>query len=169
MDFENERSVLSAYFTSFWQGTVIQAIANPVPAIQWNNQPFTQPENQPWVRFNLIPITSKAAAIGGILVRTDAIMAVQIFIPGTAGTSLAKKLADAMAEQFNFLALAVARGYIHFTALSPEDYGHNDGFYQLNANIPYWRDTIRVGPFPGVDGGQTFVNTPGNNLDGGSF
>lgn len=141
MDFENERVVLSARFKAFWEGAVILALSNPVPAVEWNNQPFTQPQNLPWVRFNLIPVTTDGGSVGGNLVRSVGIMAIQIFIPGTTGSALARKLCDALATEFNFATIAVARGYLHFKTCSPEDYGHNDGYYQFNANLPFWRDT----------------------------
>lgn len=166
MDFENERQVISARFQTFWENMGTDIIPTP-PPIAWNNKAFTQPTNEIWARFTLLPVTTKPASIGKTRVRSTSIMAVQIFTPGTGGTGQARTLADAIAEEFDDLCLQCARGYIYFQTLETEDYGHTGGFHQFNANVPFWRDTKRTAP-QDVDGG-TFLGTPHNNVDGGGF
>jgi hypothetical protein len=167
MDFENERQVLSSAFKNFWESATITALVNPSPAVQWNNISFTQPnttveaaatppdgtqKKAPWVRFNILNVNTLSAAVGGTTARTNGIMAIQLFMPGLGGTKLARQLADALSDQFSNTELECARGWLHFQFCGIEDYGHNDGYYQMNANLPFWRDTRR-NPQE-IDGGQ---------------
>lgn len=167
MDFEDERIRISNAFQTFWNGIIAAAGIAAVPPLSWNNQPFTQPPNTLWCRFSILPVISQPSAIGQKVVRSTGIMTLQIFSPGTTGTSNARKIADAMSEKFNFKIMLMARGYLHFQTLTTEDYGPNSSYHQLNANIPFWRDTRRQ-PIVALDGGN-FINSPDNNVDGGTF
>jgi hypothetical protein len=138
MDFENERQLVTQDFIAFMAQ---QAAILPAPPVNFNNIAFSQPDNGPWIRFNLVPVVTVPASIGAKMTRTNGVMAIQIFSPGLGGTKMNRQLADAIANYFNFRNLEVARGWLHYQTCTAEDYGHNDGFYQMNANVPFWRDT----------------------------
>ena len=156
MDFENERAVLEADFFAKWGNTT---------KIQWANGPAVEEPNIPWVRFNVLRSNTKQMAISTNATRTMGAVAIQIFTQGDTGASLAWQYADLIALLYNLTSVKTANGYVTFDVCDPEEYGHNSGWYQVNANVPYRRDALKQL----IDAG-TFDNTvPIFTIDGGSF
>lgn len=156
MDFDDERKILEADFVSKW---------NNATEIQFANGPAVQTPNTPWVRLNILRAKTQFGDVGSGMTRTVGTLAVQIFTPGDSGSTLAWQYADIVAILYNRQSLQTANGYIHFEACDPEEYGHNSGWYQVNANVPYRRDALKQL----IDGGGFNPFVPIIGIDGGTF
>lgn len=112
----------------------------PDAPIAWDNAATpadvkdAQANGQPWVALTILPGDSITAGIGsGPCVRNTGLISVQVFTAEDAGTipaytlcdSLAEKLQHKQVDRFNTLALSVTRA------------GIINGYFQLNATVPY--------------------------------
>lgn len=104
--------------------------------ICWPNTPPLTALNTPWVRFTVIPFarTWPTTPSGTKRVMDGEIVA-QVFTPSGTGSGTARTLADAIGALFSKYA---ASGVQCNEPKAPVVVGDMDGWYQINAIIP-WR------------------------------
>lgn len=113
--------------------------------IAWPNREFTPPEDAPWLRVNILPGTSFRLTIGGDtnITRHPGILSVQIFDRYGKGDFTIRSLADDLSALFrDFVTDGGADEQIRFQSPSLYDAGVDGGWYQMNCNIPYLRDSL---------------------------
>lgn len=93
-----------------------------------------QANSQPWVALTIQSGTSITASIGSSPhVRQTGLISVQIFVAKDAGTIAAYTLCDSLAERLQHK----QSGPLETLALSVSRAGIVDGYFQLNASVPY--------------------------------
>mgnify|MGYP006409817341 CR=1 FL=1 len=125
MSFEKERLAIENRFSEYWTYT----------PVAWENVEFDTPNNEGWVRLNILNGEGDYRAINK-LKRHTGIIVVQIFVPRDTGTSTIRQYADYASSifdgrKFNDVVCGVG---------SIETIGADDIWYQVNVTIPYWRD-----------------------------
>lgn len=112
----------------------------PDAPIAWDNAATTaevksaQANGSPWVAMTVLPGTSITASIGnGPQVRNTGLISVQIFTAEDAGTVPAYTLCDSLADALQHKQV----GHLETLALSVSRAGQMNGYFQLNASIPY--------------------------------
>lgn len=87
-----------------------------------------------WARLTNLPGLAGATEIGnGPVVHRTGIAVIQIFVPAGSGSLLITKTADQLRELFEFK----SDGRLDYFAVSAVDAGENNGWSQLNLQIPY--------------------------------
>jgi len=125
MSFADERSNIEERFNDSWKTT----------SIAWGNADLNIPNNSEWVRFNILNGNSAYRAING-LKRHTGIINIQLFTPLNKGTNTIRGYADTIATIFDGQAFKD----VVCDVASVETVGTDDKWYQMNVNIPYWRD-----------------------------
>ena len=104
--------------------------------IAWPNTPPLTASNAPWVRFSVIPFSrtwpTTPAGTNRVM---DGEIVVQVFVPSGSGDGQAATMADAIGTLFGKY---VAGGVQCHEPKAPVVVGDMDGWYQINAIIP-WR------------------------------
>lgn len=104
--------------------------------IAWPNTPPLTASNAPWVRFSVIPFARTwPTTPSGTKRVMDGEIVVQVFVPSGSGDGQAATLADAIGTLFNKYA---SGGVQCHEPKAPVVVGDMDGWYQINAIIP-WR------------------------------
>lgn len=104
--------------------------------IAWPNTPPLTASNAPWVRFTVIPFSRTwPTTPAGTKRVMDGEVVVQVFVPSGSGDGQAATLADAIGALFSKYA---ASGVQCHEPKAPVVVGDMDGWYQINAIIP-WR------------------------------
>lgn len=104
--------------------------------IAWPNTPPLTASNAPWVRFSVIPFSRTwPTTPAGTKRVMDGEIVVQVFVPSGSGDGQAATLADAIGTLFGKYA---ASGVQCHEPKAPVVVGDKDGWYQINAIIP-WR------------------------------
>ena len=104
--------------------------------ICWPNTKQLTALNAPWVRFNIIPFARTwPTTPSGTKRIMDGEIVVQVFTPSGSGSGTARTLADAIGALFNKYA---SGGVQCHEPKAPVVVGDVDGWYQINAIIP-WR------------------------------
>jgi hypothetical protein len=125
MSFENERLSIEDRFEDNWTYTTIA----------WENVEFDTPNNDYWVRFNILNGDGDYRGINN-LKRHTGIIVVQLFAPRNVGTSTIRLYADYASSLFDSRKFSdVVCG-----VASIETIGTDEIWHQINVNIPYWRD-----------------------------
>lgn len=125
MSFNNERLAIENRFKDRWVDT----------DIAWENIAFDMPNNDEWVRLNILNGSSGYRAING-LKRHLGIIIVQVFVPKDTGTSKAREYADMVSQIFDSKKFSD----VVCDVASIETVGADDTFHQVNVTVPYWRD-----------------------------
>lgn len=104
--------------------------------IAWPNTPPLTASNAPWVRFSVIPFSRTwPTTPAGTKRVIDGEIVVQVFVPSGSGDGQAATLADAIGSLFGKYG---AGGVQCHEPKAPVVVGDMDGWYQINAIIP-WR------------------------------
>ncbi len=125
MSFVNERLLIEDRFEATWTFT----------PIAWDNVEFDSPNNDNWVRFNILNGVGDYRAINN-LKRHTGVIVVQIFAPRNSGTSTIRQYADYAVAIFDNRSF----GDVVCGVANMETVGTDDIWHQINVNIPYWRD-----------------------------
>jgi len=104
--------------------------------IAWGNITFNPPNNDSWVRLNIMNGSTEYRAIN-YKKRYNGIINIQIFVPLKTGTSVARDYADTMAEIFD----SKLFDSIVCDVASVTEVGADAKWYQINVDTPYWRDS----------------------------
>ncbi|RUR26843.1 hypothetical protein ELY33_17190 [Vreelandella andesensis] len=112
----------------------------PNAPIAWDNAPTpkealeAQSNGDPWVALTILPGTTITASIGSSPnVRQTGLIAVQVFVKPDTGTIAAYELCDSLAA----LLQHKQSGALETLALSVTRTGEMNGYFQLNATVPY--------------------------------
>lgn len=93
-----------------------------------------QANGTPWVALTILPGDSITAGIGdGPCVRNTGLISLQIFTADGVGEIPAYTLCDSLADALQHKQV----GHLETLALSVSRAGHMNGYFQLNASIPY--------------------------------
>ena len=104
--------------------------------ICWPNTPPLTALNTPWVRFTVIPFSRTWPTVPAGTKRVmDGEIVVQVFVPSGSGDGAAATLADSIGTLFSGYA---SGGVQCHEPSAPVVVGDMDGWYQINAKIP-WR------------------------------
>ena len=126
MSFANERIEIENRLEVNWLTT----------PIAWGNITFNPPNNDSWVRLNIMNGSTEYRAIN-YKKRYNGIINIQIFVPLKTGTSVARDYADTMAEIFD----SKLFDSIVCDVASVTEVGADAKWYQINVDTPYWRDS----------------------------
>ena len=126
MNWEDEHFLIENHLDDNWIDTPYTV----------ENTAFTPPPG-PWVKLIVLSGESKAISLGpNIRTRNSGTICVQIFTQQNTGVSEARKLADRVAQIFQNESF----NGITCRAASMEYIGERGGRYQLNVNVPFYRD-----------------------------
>ncbi len=126
MSFQNERLVIENRFKEYWTATTVA----------WENISFDTPNNEGWVRLNILNGSGGFRAINN-LKRHTGIIIVQIFVPRDTGTSTIRQYADMVSQIFDGKKFSD----VVCDVSNIESVGTDDVWHQMNVTIPYWRDS----------------------------
>ena len=127
MSFANERTEIENRLESLWLDT----------AIDWDNVAFDQPNNNPWIRLNILNGATVYRALQ-YKKRYNGIINVQIFVPIKSGTSIAREYADTVCAIFD----SQKFDSVYCDVASVTIVGADAKWYQINVDTPYWRDSV---------------------------
>lgn len=135
MSFEAERKLVESHFKLSWQGSA---------PVKYENVEFKEPTNQTWVALFINPGMGFQASLNPSPThRIPGVIIVQVFTPKDTGTAQARKLADTAADIFRRLVLTdPAAGKLVCRTPTLRPVGVEQGWYQMNVVIPYYRDVI---------------------------
>lgn len=133
--YKEEYDTLASIFNTGWEDEA---------DVQYENLPYTPSTGTKWVRFNVISGEASQASIGapgGNYYRYPGTVQVQCFAPVNMGVSVAKELADKALGIFHN---KIQSGYIFRPGYAATMQNSTaDGWYQVSAIIPYWRESIK--------------------------
>jgi hypothetical protein len=136
----DERSVIGTLLTDNW----VDGGSEKTP-ISWPNRDFTPPPRAPWIKVNILPGASMRLTMGGItnVTRHTGILVIQLFDVVGNGDFTIRTLADDVAAIFRDVATdGGADEQIIFRSPYTTEHGVDGGWYQMNCNIPYIRDSL---------------------------
>lgn len=128
--FDNAQQLIEQKFNTAW---------NAATPIAFDNVEFDPPATvDQWVRLNVLDEAAFVAGMGGgvNLYRHPGIVIVQVFIRDGSGIREAKQLADTVAAIFR----GANENGILYRAPYVETVGPNNGWFQVNVNIPFHWD-----------------------------
>ena len=143
--YKSEYNTLASIFNTGWV-TDPAGEEDPAPfsPVQYENLAYTPVTGTKWVRFTVINGEANQASIGAPgsnYYRYTGTVQIQCFAPLNMGAAGAKELADKAIGIFHN---KVSAGYIFragYAVTVPNS--ATDGWYQVNAIIPYWRESIK--------------------------
>lgn len=108
------------------------------------NATFEPTPGQPWVRLSVLDGASRQVSVGtptggGVLDRSDGVIAIQIFTPDDQGEAQGRWLADAACILLRRKSLA---GGITTRVPSVIVVGNEGAWHQINVTCPFWRDEL---------------------------
>lgn len=144
--YKGEYNTLATIFNTGWVTTPTKEGEAPEPLspVQYENMPYTPVTGTKWVRFTVISGEARQSSIGapgGNYYRYTGTVQIQCFAPLNMGVAGAKDLADKAIGIFHN---KVQSGYIFragYAVTVPNSTAA--GWYQVNAIIPYWRESIK--------------------------
>lgn len=142
MSMEAARSTMSDAFTTAW------AAQYPSVPASYENRKFAQPQQEPWIDFNLVQVTRQRKNLGTTkrFVRTTAMVVLEIYVPEDSGTKSLYEMADYIGtalEDQNY-AITGSQNITALTSTQRHD-GKMDGFYRQTVMIPFWFDEAIAG------------------------
>lgn len=143
--YKAEYNTLASIFNTGWV-TVPAGEEDPAPfsPVQYENLAYTPVTGTKWVRFTVVNGEANQASIGAPgsnYYRYTGTVQIQCFAPLNMGAAGAREMADKAIEIFHN---KVSAGYIFragYAVTVPNS--ATDGWYQVNAIIPYWRESIK--------------------------
>ena len=112
--------------------------------VQYENLPYTPETGTKWVRFTVISGEANQASIGAPgqnYYRYTGTVQIQCFAPLNMGAAGAKELADKAIGIFHN---KIQSGYVFRAGYAVTvNNSTASGWYQVNAIIPYWRESIK--------------------------
>lgn len=129
MGWETEIEYIESRFTTNW------GVTTP---IRYGNDPRPAPTTGEWVSLHVIPIDATRSTLGIRNHRYNGIININIFVAKGTGTNRCRALADTASAIFRDIE------FNNIVCRSPNItvVGDNDGFYQINVSVPYWKDEI---------------------------
>ena len=125
MSFVDERLAIEDRLQEFWNYT----------DIAWANVDFDVPNNNDWIKLNILNGNSNYRAIDNKK-RHTGVISVQVFSPVNTGTNKVREYSDTIASIFDSKTFSD----VVCDVASIVTIGADDRFYQVNVTIPYWRD-----------------------------
>lgn len=143
--YKDEYNTLASIFNAGWVAVPADGEeAAPFSPVQYENLAYTPVTGTKWVRFTVVSGEANQASIGAPgqnYYRYTGTVQIQCFAPLNGGAAGAKELADKAIGIFHN---KVSAGYIFragYAVTVPNS--ATDGWYQVNAIIPYWRESIK--------------------------
>ena len=146
--YKDEYNTLATIFNTGWVTIPAEGEeAEPISPVQYENLPYTPVTGTKWVRFTVINGEARQSSIGapgGNYYRYAGTVQIQCFAPLNMGVAEAKEMADKAISIFMFKQQS---GY-HFRAGYAVTVQNSiaEGWYQVNAVIPFWRDACPTEP-----------------------
>lgn len=147
MSFVTEVQTIQTRFATNWPTYVGGTVQNPLIPVAYENVDFTPPEQSgisqgAWVRLSIRNGDSNQISFGGGdkgLHRAMGLIIVQCFVPEGKGEFLVRQLADYASAIFR--SVSMSNG-IKTKSPRVSYQGNSGGYYQLNVEVPYWRDEV---------------------------
>jgi hypothetical protein len=135
MSFESIRKNIQSYFLANFTGVSADKIA-------WDNVDFEIPENTSWIRFSVQTLIADFVSVGGanVKVRSRGIVFVQVFVPRATSTLNIDVISDQISSVLEAVQLSTGET---FSAVTKNDIGQSEGWYQVNLSIPFYYDYHR--------------------------
>lgn len=118
-----------------------QWAAGPNTKVAFQNVEFNKPKNgESWVRFNILQGGGNQASIGAAVrqYRHVGVITVQVFVKENGGSRAAKSLCDSAGNIFR--GKSFEDDNIVCRAPGITEVGSDDGWYQVNVDIPFYWD-----------------------------
>lgn len=135
-NFETEEDTITALFNAGWNSTTYP--------VAWPNIDFTPPANPTastgWVRITVNPANARQAELGPVGARRyrhPGVVTVQVFTKDGTGSELSNQLCDTASAIFR----GKTANNITYQAPYRDRVGSDDGWYQQNVVVPYYRDS----------------------------
>lgn len=117
-------------------------VADVVPiTAQYDNFPFTPPNDSAWARFKINFGQRTQISSGGDgsnLFRVIGVAVASIFVPIESGSNAALVIADVVDSAFR----ATSTADVVYRTPSVESIGVSGKWWQFNVNIPFYSDTV---------------------------
>ena len=140
MGFQTNRKDITKYIDDTFPKTLIKQ-SN---VAYEDDQGFTIPTDEPWIRVTIKNVDSNFADIGfpQKTVKRDGMLMIQVFVQENGGTDLMMKIFDQLVT--TFAGVQLASGLL-FREVRPREAGFIDGWQQANVNIEFdIRETITI-------------------------
>ena len=136
---------MTAFFDQLRQQTEARFQANftalAANRIKFENQPFTQPNDNEYVALWIRDGEGGNVALGNSLLRRHpGVVIVQVFALAEKGTKLARDHADTIAAIFRNVQISITGGVIRFREPRGIPVGEGNGWWQLNVECPFQLD-----------------------------
>lgn len=125
MSLESDRQIIESRLNTNWVTT----------DIAWDSVDYTPTTGTAWIACSLNPGEEQRFTMGSV--RQIGILSIQIFTPISIGANLAYNYADTLAGIFRN---ALDTG-VQFKTPTIVKVGKTESWFQVNVNIPYWRQT----------------------------
>jgi hypothetical protein len=133
MNYETAIAAMRSYFDAEW---------NNATPVAYDDVPFTIPQNETWVRFNISHADGYQASIGSPAsnrFRREGLIVAQVFQPQGQASKDARQKADLIVSAF----LGVENSGIHYYDVQVREIGNDGaGYYQINVLIYFRYDHI---------------------------
>jgi|GEM_PF-1105923 hypothetical protein len=129
--FEDERIAIEKRFNDNWTTT----------PIVWSNVPFKE-QTTPYVALFILDGEGEQVSLGTVAMRRWAgVVVIQVFTLPDTGTKLARTYAETIAAIFDRAQFSYGgSGTITCRVPSIDPVGVENGWYQVNVNVPFIRD-----------------------------
>jgi hypothetical protein len=134
-DIETARQTVCATLLSEFSATPVSL----------ENEKYSPPTNTAWCRASVRHLTSAQTSLGKVTNRRfdyQALLIVQVYIPLDTGLELADQVVEALRSVFQ--GRRIAGTEIVFGTMTSQEIGPtNDGWFQVNAEVPFNYQEIR--------------------------
>jgi hypothetical protein len=133
MSFDAERRAIEERLKAGWTRSDVYIV--------FDNVRSSRPEGQSWIRLTILNGSARQADLANVMHRHTGVIDVGVFVPENTGTAIARQIAGDVAALFKRATFeAGSAGRIRTRVPSIIRRGNNDGWYQLNVSVEYWRD-----------------------------
>jgi len=136
--FVAERAAIENRWLDNWVTGSPSAARTPT---QLEQQPFTPPASDPWVRLNVLRgegLQISSGDPGNNTNRYAGVISIQIFAKAGLGAGTAEALADLAATVFRNQRFSGIFCRVPYISSTPPD--EAEPWHQVNVTVPYWRD-----------------------------
>lgn len=127
--------LLESAFKAYWEALTPEQFVTGVPAVHWENTPFSQPKD-PWIRFTIQWGAGQQASLGSTpLEFQGGQVVVQVFTPKNIGTRTASFIADKVAAGLRYRQMTGEGVSVSAEAPEKVPVGERNDLYQTNVRV----------------------------------
>jgi hypothetical protein len=138
MDFDSVREHINGEIKTEF------AAGHPTVPIAFENHPFKQPVNGPWIYVSMMPGESKPANLGGSNYFHCGVITVQCMVPADTGTKLLNDMGQTLFDILGDKNWSLPDGgYLTTYGVLRRNRGNINGFYTLNVMAEFRHQSQR--------------------------